>query len=283
MTAVKYARRSRPRQGGYAYLALLILIAIIGVAAAATAELGDVYQRRMAEKELLFVGGEFQRALTSYSAQTPLGQPTQPRTLDDLVHDPRYPNPVHHLRKVYADPMTGKADWVLVKSPDGQTIVGIHSASKAHPIQVAQFPDEFQGFEDQRSYTQWIFVARLTQTPGQRTAIAPLTIYQPNNGNGNSNSNGASNSAPQGGGTASSDSTFGSGNAGSTGGSSGFGGNGTTGYGGTGGSGFGQSGPNSLGGGSGTTGFGAAGSSSFGGSGANGFGGNGATNSTDAP
>ncbi|CAM2139384.1 Type II secretory pathway pseudopilin PulG [Pararobbsia alpina] len=281
MTAVKYARRSRPRQGGYAYLALLILIAIIGVAAAATAELGDVYQRRMAEKELLFVGGEFQRALTSYSAQTPLGQPTQPRTLDDLVHDPRYPNPVHHLRKVYADPMTGKADWVLVKSPDGQTIVGIHSASKAHPIQVAQFPDEFQGFEDQRSYTQWIFVARLTQTPGQRTAIAPLTIYQPNNGNGNSN--GASNSAPQGGGTASSDSTFGSGNAGSTGGSSGFGGNGTTGYGGTGGSGFGQSGPNSLGGGNGTTGFGAAGSSSFGGSGANGFGGNGATNSSDAP
>jgi type II secretory pathway pseudopilin PulG len=237
------------QQAGYAYLALLILIAIIGVAAAATAELGDVYRRRMAEKELLFVGGEFQRALSSYAAQTPLGQPTQPRTLDDLVHDPRYPNPVHHLRKVYADPMTGKADWVLVKSPDGQTIIGIHSASKAHPIQVAQFPDEFQGFEDQRSYTQWIFIARLTQTPGQRTAIAAPMVYQPNSGI--INGNGTSSGAAQGSGTSSSNNPFGSGNGSSD--PSGFGSNGSnvsngsSAFGGTGGAqGFGGSGLSGL-------------------------------------
>jgi type II secretory pathway pseudopilin PulG len=155
--------RARSAQGGFAYLALLISIAIIGVAAAGAIELGAIYQRRMAEKELLYVGGEFQRALLGYAESTPLGQPTQPRTLDELLLDPRYPNPVRHLRKLYADPMTGKADWVLVKGLDGQTILGIHSASTAHPIQIAHFPKEFQGFERKKRYTEWVFVARFAQ------------------------------------------------------------------------------------------------------------------------
>jgi type II secretory pathway pseudopilin PulG len=156
-------RRARTAQGGFAYLALLISIAIIGVAAAGTIELGAIYQRRVAEKELLYVGGEFQRALLDYAETTPLGQPTQPRTLDELLLDPRDPNPVRHLRKLYADPMTGKADWVLVKGLDGQRIIGIHSASTAHPIQIAHFPKEFQGFEKRKRYTEWVFVPRYAQ------------------------------------------------------------------------------------------------------------------------
>jgi type II secretory pathway pseudopilin PulG len=155
--------RARTAQGGFAYLALLISIAIIGVAAAGTIQLGAIYQRRVAEKELLYVGGEFQRALLDYAETTPLGQPTQPRTLDELLLDPRYPNPVRHLRKLYADPMTGKADWVLVKGLDRQRIIGIHSASTAHPIQIAHFPKEFQGFEKRKRYTEWVFVPRYAQ------------------------------------------------------------------------------------------------------------------------
>jgi type II secretory pathway pseudopilin PulG len=141
---------TRKADSGFAYLALMISIAVIGVA------------------------GEFQRAFVSYAMATPLGQPTQPRTIDELLRDPRYPNPVRHLRKLYADPMTGKADWVLVKSPDGQTIAGIHSASKAHPIKIAQFPAEFQGFGKKRSYTEWVFIARFpTLTQGSRPAASP--------------------------------------------------------------------------------------------------------------
>ncbi|MFT0174476.1 type II secretion system protein [Paraburkholderia mimosarum] len=162
-------QRRRRGQLGLAYLALLIGVAIIGVAAAGTIQLGALYQRRMAEKELLYIGDQFQRALLSYADKTPLGLPTQPRTLDELVRDPRYPSPVRHLRRVYADPLTGKADWVLVLSPNGQTIVGIHSASREHPIQLRQFPERFRGFEDKRSYTQWVFIARPPQlAPGQR-------------------------------------------------------------------------------------------------------------------
>ena len=68
------------RQMGYAYLALMISRAINGVAAAAAAQVGAVYQRRMAEKALLFIGGEFQRALVSYAQATPPMQAPQPRT-----------------------------------------------------------------------------------------------------------------------------------------------------------------------------------------------------------
>jgi type II secretory pathway pseudopilin PulG len=159
----------RQGQRGLAYLALLIGIAIIGVVAAGTIQLGALYQRRMAEKELLYIGDQFQRALLSYADNTPLGLPTQPRTLQELVRDPRYPNPMRHLRRVYADPLTGKADWVLVLSPNGQTIVGIHSASHEHPIQLRKFAERFRGFEDKRSYTQWVFIARPPQlAPGAR-------------------------------------------------------------------------------------------------------------------
>jgi type II secretory pathway pseudopilin PulG len=161
-------------QGGYAYLALMILIAIIGLTAAASAQLGAVYQRRMAEEQLLVIGGEFQRALLSYSVATPLGVATQPRTFDDLLRDQRYPSVMRHLRKVYADPMTGKADWVLVKSPDGQTIAGIHSASNGHPIQIAHFPADFEGFDKKKSYQEWVFIARvptLTQSAKPASAV----------------------------------------------------------------------------------------------------------------
>ncbi|MFM0340699.1 type II secretion system protein [Paraburkholderia fungorum] len=165
----KLSCRHHTAQRGYAYLALLILIAIIGVTAAATAQLGAIYQRRMAEEELLFVGGEFQRALLSYALATPAGQLPQPHELADLVRDPRYPNPMRHLRKLYADPITGKDDWVLVRSPDGQGIVGIHSASTVHPIKLANFPSEFLGFGKKHSYVDWVFVAQLPmQTLGGR-------------------------------------------------------------------------------------------------------------------
>ena len=162
-------------QRGFAYLALLISLAIIAVAAAGTIQLGAIYQRRVAERELLYIGGAFQRALLEYAENTPLGQPTQPRTLDELLLDPRYPNPMRYLRKLYADPMTGKPDWVLVKGLDGQTIIGLHSASTAHPIKLAHFPKEFQGFERKQHYTEWVFVARFPQLMPGGPVSAPST------------------------------------------------------------------------------------------------------------
>jgi type II secretory pathway pseudopilin PulG len=161
---------------------LLIAIAIIGVAAAATLELGSILQRRAAEEELLAIGSEFRRALISYASATPAGQPTAPPTLEALLKDPRYPNIRRHLRKLYYDPMTGSQQWGIVKTIDGNGIAGIYSLSTAKPIKIGNFETQFLSLADKTSYSQWVFMAVMPIVPQQNSSDAIV-----NNGNNASN------------------------------------------------------------------------------------------------
>ncbi len=147
----------RRRYAGLAYLSLLIFIAIIGVATAATLQMGSVLQRRAAEEELLIIGNEFRNALISYASATPLGQQTTPHKLADLLKDPRYPNIRRHLRKLYPDPISGKSEWGTILSLDGKGIVGVYSLSTAIPIKIGNFDPTFQNFGGKTSYTDWVF------------------------------------------------------------------------------------------------------------------------------
>lgn len=144
---------------GFAYLSLLITIAIIGIAAAATFKVGSVLQRRFAEEELLAIGSEFRRALLSYSSATPAGQSNYPQTLEALLKDPRYPNVRRHLRKLYYDPLTGSQKWGIVMSPDGKGITGVYSLAPGAPIKVGNFETIYQSFEDKTTYADWIFTS----------------------------------------------------------------------------------------------------------------------------
>lgn len=144
---------------GFTYVGLLILIALIGVASAATVALESVVQRRDAEEELLFIGHQFRSAFRSYSESTPVGAPRYPANLPDLLKDPRYPDARRYLRRIYIDPLTGKDDWVPVAAPEGG-IMGVRSRHEGRPLKIANFPDEFSAFEKQESYSQWIFFYR---------------------------------------------------------------------------------------------------------------------------
>jgi len=168
-------------QAGFTYLGLVITVAIIGVAAAGTLQLGAVMQRRTAEEQLLDVGTEFRAALKAYADATPAGLPRAPRALQDLVRDPRYANPRRYLRKVYADPMTGSDKWGLMLTPEGNGILGVYSLSKEKPIKIANFPQVYQSFENQASYSKWIFTpAQLVpQAPPPQTP--PPSLFQPSN------------------------------------------------------------------------------------------------------
>ena len=119
---------------GFSYIGLMILIAILSVSAAAAIQVGSITQRREAEEELLAVGLEFKAAVRSYFESTPVGTPSAaPRTLNDLLKDPRFPAPKRHLRKIYNDPLTGSADWGIVRSADGG-ILGVYSLAPGTPI-----------------------------------------------------------------------------------------------------------------------------------------------------
>lgn len=153
---MRTSRSNVPKQVGFTYFGALILIAILGVTTAAALVLGSIVQRRLNEEELLFVGRQYRAAIESYYRATPAGFPRYPVLLQDLLRDPRYPSVIRHLRRLYADPLTGKVDWVLIQAPEGG-IMGVHSASTSVPIKIENFPQPFQIFEGKESYADWEF------------------------------------------------------------------------------------------------------------------------------
>lgn len=157
--AASPVRHARHRQSGFTYLGLLILIAIIGIASTATLQAGAALQRRAAEEELLEIGAELRNALISYANATPAGQKRAPASIQDLLKDPRYPGVKRHLRKLYADPLTGKEEWGIVEAIDGGGIAGFYSLSDAQPIKIDNFDPVFQHFAGKTAYQEWRFEA----------------------------------------------------------------------------------------------------------------------------
>jgi len=145
---------NRPRRG-FTLVGVLILVAILAVTAAAAVTAGVSLQRRGAEEELLFVGQQYRNAFKSYYESAVSAQ-RYPNKLEDLLKDPRFPGVRRHLRKIFVDPMTGKATWATVAAPGGG-IMGVYSLSTEVPIKQALFPPEFGTFEGKQSYADWVF------------------------------------------------------------------------------------------------------------------------------
>jgi type II secretory pathway pseudopilin PulG len=154
---------------GFAYLLLLIAVAVIGLAATASVSLGAQMARRDAERQLLAIGLEFQNALRSYAGVAPgstiANAARGPRTLEELLKDPRTPAIRRHLRQHYDDPLTGKAEWGLVVDSGG-FIVGIYSLAEGRPIRQEGFEPTQSGFDNASSYRQWVFGLSVAQLPG---------------------------------------------------------------------------------------------------------------------
>lgn len=144
------------RQRGASYLLLLFLVAALGIGAAQTGIVWQQQAQREREAELLYRASDIARAIGRYREKTPAGTRAYPQTLDDLVDDRRFPVPVRHLRRVWRDPFTGKADWASVRA--GDSIVGVHSRSTVRPIRTHGLPREL-GPEagGARSYSEWVF------------------------------------------------------------------------------------------------------------------------------
>jgi type II secretory pathway pseudopilin PulG len=161
----------RGRQAGFTYLGLIIFVTIIGLVGAATLKIGALLQRAAAEEELLDIGAAFSAALDSYAAATPQGASPYPPSLKELLKDPRVPGVRRHLRKIFVDPLTGKAEWGVVYLGEGTTgVVAVHSLSTAKPLKVANFDSRFAGLDNADTISAWRFKARdpaLGQAPGQ--------------------------------------------------------------------------------------------------------------------
>jgi len=168
------AARRRSRSGGFTYLSLIILLAIIGLVTASALKLGSVIQRSRAEQELLDIGAAFSDALKSYADATPAGQPPQPPSLKELLKDSRFPGTRRHLRKLFVDPMTGKAEWGIVYLGDKVGVLAVYSLSDAKPVKVGNFPARYSGFESKSHISDWKFAMALAgPEPTMMTGPSP--------------------------------------------------------------------------------------------------------------
>ncbi|XLZ72491.1 type II secretion system protein [Massilia sp. SR12] len=165
MTAAASPIRSG-KQGGFTYASVIILVMVIGLVGAASLRLGTTLQRALAEQALLDIGIEYSNALASYAAATPDGQPNYPNSFQELLKDPRSTRLKRHLRRVYVDPMTGKAEWGIVKANENGGILAIYSLSKATPIKISNFPPRFAAFDGKSSLGEWKFSGEGVQVAG---------------------------------------------------------------------------------------------------------------------
>lgn len=144
---------------GFAYVALIVAIVIIGISLGAAGKFWSHEILRDKEEELLFRGDQYRIAIERYYYALP-GRPQYPPSIDDLLKDNRTPTGKRHLRQQYKDPVTNE-DFVLIQDQLSRRIIGVHSASDKTPLKQSNFPQEYTSFEGKERYSDWQFLASI--------------------------------------------------------------------------------------------------------------------------
>ncbi len=165
---MRYPGHSR----GFTYVVALIAVAFIGLALALVSDVWWQTRQREKERELLFIGHQFRNAIEAYYQRSPGMVKRYPESLDQLLEDKRYLTTQRYLRKLYIDPMTGKAEWGVIAAPTGG-IMGVYSLSLASPIKTDGFDAVDQDFAESTKYSDWKFTYAppRTQDKPQTAAI----------------------------------------------------------------------------------------------------------------
>ena len=146
----------RSSQQGFTYIGLLAAVVIMGLLLTMVGRVWSTTQQREREAQLIWVGDQYRMAIATYFA---FGH-HYPTTLEALLADDRSPVPKRYLRQLYPDPMTGQADWTLLYTPDGVSIIGVASSSQLTPIKRKGFSVVDESFEDADCYCGWKFIYR---------------------------------------------------------------------------------------------------------------------------
>lgn len=148
--------RTRAGERGFAYLWVMLALALLGLGLTTAAEVFVTATQRDKERELLAIGRQFRSAIARYrDTRTTSGKQEYPATLDDLLQDRRFPDLRRYLRKEFVDPMTGKAEWGVIRVAG--RIVGVHSLSDRMPIKQDRFEADDRAFRGKQKYSEWVF------------------------------------------------------------------------------------------------------------------------------
>jgi type II secretory pathway pseudopilin PulG len=132
----RFITLGRQQQRGFGYLAVLLIVLMLALALGTAFERMDTVIKREKEQEWLFAGQQYKQAIASYYNQSPNGLKELPTSIDELLLDRRFVATTRHLRKAFADPITG-GDWAIIRD-ENQKIKGVYSKSNAPVLQIAQ-------------------------------------------------------------------------------------------------------------------------------------------------
>jgi type II secretory pathway pseudopilin PulG len=168
--------RQAARERGAVLMGLIVMLALTGLAMAQVGESMATTHKREKEAQLLWVGMQYRAALESYYLASPGPAKLLPAKLEELVLDTRFPQPVRHLRQLYADPMQPHQPWGLVRR--GNQILGVYSNAEGEPIRRRGLGSGLEALDNAVSYSDWrfVFLPRLNTTaPG----ASPTTSKKP--------------------------------------------------------------------------------------------------------
>jgi type II secretory pathway pseudopilin PulG len=173
-----WVQRSKPPSirdpRGFAYIALLAAIVIIGISLGAAGKYWSSVLLRDKEEELLFRGDQYRQAIERYYYTVP-GKLEYPSSIDDLLTDNRTTGGRRHLRQKFKDPISGE-DFVEVRHTLTKRIIGVHSPSEKRPFKQTGFPllysntaslpqpgfpGTYNSFTEKNKYSEWVFVSTI--------------------------------------------------------------------------------------------------------------------------
>ena len=143
---------------GFAYVGVLVLVALLGTGLAAIGPLWAQEAQREREDDLLRTGQLYAEAIARYRTLSPGSAKRYPMQLEDLLMDMRFVGTVRHLRVLYPDPMTRQKPWRLIRAPDGG-IMGVASQSNDMPLRRTAITLGTVNLAAAQRYTDWHFVA----------------------------------------------------------------------------------------------------------------------------
>lgn len=157
------------RAAGFTYMTILFVVAIMGAGLALVGEVWHTAAMREKEAELLYAGNQYRKAIERYYLS---GPQQYPRSLSDLLKDPRKAGTERYLRKLYPDPITGGNEWGLSKAPDGG-VMGVYSLSAQKPLKSANFRARDNELTGASVYSDWKFIFAPAPQPAPKPAVKP--------------------------------------------------------------------------------------------------------------
>jgi hypothetical protein len=143
-------------QGGFSYVIALFLVAALAIFSVRAMENTASKEQRDREAELLTIGQAYYVAIRQYYENSPGVVKAYPKELVNLLEDARATKITRPLRRLYRDPITGSADWGVIRAADGG-VMGIYSRSNRKPFKVAGFPIDMSSFSSANTYQDWKF------------------------------------------------------------------------------------------------------------------------------